>query len=367
MNAYVFLILYIIFLWLATKKGKVFCTINLRKQKKINFFTALAFFACFFLSSVRNKSVGSDTINYIDYYKKVGMLSWKGFIRGEWNNRYFTTEKGFMIFEKICGDLMIPTQIFIALCAGIFVYGIYKLSENYVKESVLLAAFSFLAVGSYLMSINALRQGVAVGLCYAAWVELKNGKKKRFIVEVLLACTFHVSCCVFFIALIFEKISAGKRKALILTAGSIIFGTVGASVLPLVLRWFPIYSDRYGHGRWKINEANGIVVVWGIVIAIVIALALKKDWRKKENHIDFEIMLFSLCYVCINIIGLSFDGAQRLSMLFQPFLILLFDKSCGLWHGKAKSVYTAGVVAGMLLLFIRASSTAQYTYLSFWV
>lgn len=81
---------------------------------------------------------------------------------------------------------------------------------------------------------------------------------------------------------------------------------------------------------------------------------------------DFEVMLFSLCYVSINIIGLSFDGAQRLSMLFQPFLILLFSKSCGLWSGATKSIYTTGVVAGMIVLFLKAASTPQYAYLPFW-
>lgn len=111
---------------------------------------------------------------------------------------FFTTEKGFMILEKICGDLMVPTQLFIALCAGIFVYGIYKLASTYIEGNVIVSVFSFLAVGSYLLSINVLRQGIGVGLCCIAWVELKKGNLKRFVIGVLLACTFHVSCVSFF-------------------------------------------------------------------------------------------------------------------------------------------------------------------------
>ena len=366
MNVYIVLILYVMFLWCAIKNKEILCTMGKIECKRINVFAVLSFSALFFISAMRGKTVGVDTINYIEYYKLVGKLKWSGLLKGAWDHHYFTTEKGYMIFEKICGDLMIPTQVFIALCAGIFVYGIYKLVENYVRESTLLAIFSFLAVGSYLLSLNALRQGIGVGLCCMAWIELKKGNVKRFIVEVLLACTFHVSCCVFFLALLFEKIPASKKSVIILTAGLIAFGFIGATVIPFVLRWFPLYARRYGNGRWKINEANGIVAVWIIVIAIVVALALRKDWSAKENHKDFEIMLFSICYVCINIIGLSFDGAQRLSMLFQPFLILLFDESCSLWQGKTKSVYTAGVIAGMLMIFIRASATAQYVYLPFW-
>ena len=366
MSAYIILIVYILLLWCVTKKGTVLYTVGNVKSEGSNFFLLMSFLAAFLLSALRNKAVGVDTVNYIKYYKAVQELSWGDLIKGEWDHHFFTTEKGFMILEKICGDLMLPTQLFIALCAGIFVYGIYKLVSAYIESNVVVSAFSFLAVGSYLLSINVLRQGIGVGLCCIAWVELKKGNWKRFVIGVLLACTFHVSCCVFFLAFIFEKIPAGRKSIIISTIVMMVFGFVGATVLPIILRWFPVYVVRYGNGRWKINAANGIVVVWVVVLAIILLSAFRLDWSKKEYHIDFEVMLFSLCYVSINIIGLSFDGAQRLSMLFQPFLILLFSKSCGLWGGATKSIYTTGVVAGMIVLFLKAASTAQYAYLPFW-
>lgn len=172
---------------------------------------AMSFLAVFLLSALRNKTVGVDTVSYIKYYEAVQELSWGGLIKGEWNHHFFTTEKGFMILEKICGDLMVPTQLFIALCAGIFVYGIYKLVSTYIESNVIVSVFSFLAVGSYLLSINVLRQGIGVSLCCIAWVELKKGNWKRFVIGVLLACTFHVSCCVFFFGGYLRKNTSGKK------------------------------------------------------------------------------------------------------------------------------------------------------------
>lgn len=198
MSAYIILIVYILLLWCVTKKGTVLYTVGNVKSEGSNFFVAMSFLAVFLLSALRNKTVGVDTVSYIKYYETVQELSWEGLIKGEWNHHFFTTEKGFMILEKICGDLMVPTQLFIALCAGIFVYGIYKLVSTYIESNVIVSVFSFLAVGSYLLSINVLRQGIGVGLCCIAWVELKKGNWKRFVIGVLLACTFHVSCCVFF-------------------------------------------------------------------------------------------------------------------------------------------------------------------------
>lgn len=366
MSAYIILIFLVLLFWGMTKKGIVLCTKGNLDGNKMNLFAVLSFGSAFVVSALRNESVGADTINYIRYYKEVGKLRWSGLFNGGWNHHFFTTEKGFMIFEKICNDFMIPTQLFIALCAGIFVYGVYKLEKNYSKNSELLSVMSFFAVGAYLLSINALRQGIGVGLCCMAWVELKRGNWKKFIIEVLLACTFHLSCSVFFLVLVFERIPAEKKSLMISTIGIMFFGFFGAAVFPFILRWFPVYAARYGKGRWKINEANGIVAVWVAVVIIVILAAFLKDWSEKESHIDFEIMLFSLCYVAINIIGLSFDGAQRLSMLFQPFLIVFFDRSCSLWRGLTRNIYMAGIIVGMLIIFTRAASTAQYVYLPFW-
>ena len=174
MSAYVILIVYILLLWCVTKKGTVLYTVGNVKSECSNFFVFMSFLAIFLLSALRNKTVGVDTVSYIKYYEAVREMSWEGLIKGEWDHHFFTTEKGFMILEKICGDLMVPTQLFIALCAGIFVYGIYKLASTYIEGNVIVSVFSFLAVGSYLLSINVLRQGIGVGLCCIAWVELKK-------------------------------------------------------------------------------------------------------------------------------------------------------------------------------------------------
>ena len=121
MSAYVILIVYILLLWCVTKKGTVLYTVGNVKSECSNFFVFMSFLATFLLSALRNKTVGVDTVSYIKYYEAVREMSWEGLIKGEWDHHFFTTEKGFMILEKICGDLMVSTQLFIALCA-VFLY-----------------------------------------------------------------------------------------------------------------------------------------------------------------------------------------------------------------------------------------------------
>lgn len=367
MNVYILLTTYIFLVWLLTKKGRIVYTISELNIISVNAFMMLSFVACFLISSLRGKFVGKDTISYIRYYKEVGQLTWSGLREGLWDNHYFTTEKGFMILEKILSDISIPSQLFISICSLFFIYGVYKLSCKYVKESVLVSIFTFLAMGGYLASMNAMRQGIGVGLCCLAWVRLKEENYKRFVLDVIIASTFHISCCVFLGAVFLKKIPASKKNILFLMIGFITFGIFGVALMPFVLSFVPTYAFRYGRGRWDWGQANGVIIVWIIIILVMLLMTFKKDWSDEKNHIDFEIMILALCYVSINMIGLVFDGAQRLSLLFQPFLILLFDRSCGLWEKKTKYIYKFCVITCMFVFFYKASSTEQYIYMPYWV
>lgn len=362
MKAYMILVAFIFICWCVTKGGCLVCKIGKGKEKRWNLFLVLSFFAAFLLAALRSDSVGADTWNYIRYYGCVGDLNWGGLLDGTWEHNFFTTEKGYMILEKLCSDLGIPAQLFLAMGAGIFIYGVYRLAVCYAEKHLLLAVCCFLAVGGYLLALNAMRQGIGIGICCLAWCELKSGHTKRFITEVLLACTMHISCAVFFIAFLFDRIPASKKIATLALTVSLVFGAAGAEAMTYILRLFPMYENRYGVGIWKINEANGIILVWIASVLIILLTIFLKDWKKKENHVDFEILLWGMCYVCINMIGLSFDGAQRLAFAFSPFLVLLFARSCLLLKGKVRYFYSAGLTLCMLLVFFKAASTPQYVY-----
>lgn len=365
MSVYAFLAGYILFLWILTKNGKLSGSMEIRQNKYFfDLFLVASFFAIFLLSSLRGESVGVDTKSYLEYYDIAKNMTWIGLLRGEWFHKYYSVEVGFMILEKICADFLVPAQMFLAICAGIYLFGICKFVSEYA-ENYLISVFSFLAVGSYLMSLNVMRQAVGIGIgCYAITKFKKN--KRKFIGLVLLACTFHVSCIVYFAFLLFEWINPTKKKILVAAVLSGAFGFFGTGLLQLILAYFPTYARRYGKGIWKINSAHGIIVVWVIIAVIAFFLAIKTDWKVNKNHFIFDLILMALCYLGVNILGLSFDGLQRLSVPFEPFLILIFDKSCDFWNGKTKSIYILGLVLCMIMLFVRASSTAQYAYLPFW-
>lgn len=364
MNIYIFLVVYIWIIWCITHKKDIFSDMKASKKQQ-DFFLIATFIPIFFLSAFRGDTVGADTRNYILYYNIVGALNWCDFFTPIWDSQFYTTEKGYMILEKVCSDLYIPSQGFLGICAFIYLLFMYKFLKENIKNNLFLAICTFIAIGSYLMSLNVMRQAIGVSICCYAWGKLKEKHVMLFILLVLLACSFHISCCIFFIALFFEKISANKRNLIGIFLVCSFLAVYGREVVQWLLNFFPVYASRYGLGRWAISEANGIVFVWFIMSILIYMVMCLFIWSTRE-HKDFEILLFNISYLCVSIIGLYFDGMERMSVLFQPFVILLFDRTCDLWKKRTRRIYEMLVIVGMLILFIRSCSTTQYIYIPFW-
>ncbi len=366
MTVYLGLSIWILIVWAVTRCGRIYAVCGADKYRfRTNVFLAGTFFPAFLLMGARGESVGTDTSVYLTYLSGIAQLKWKTFFSGGWDRQFCTSEKGFMVFEKILSYFTVNGQWLLILCAAIYIWCIYRFVRHF-NHHLLTAVATFLCVGSYMPAMNVMRQCVAVGFCCTAWVCLQEKGYKKAVLWILLACTFHRSSAIFFAMVILKKIPANRKVFLLAAAAAAAFSVWGSRIIYWVIRFIPVYAARYGRGRWEISTANGIKVLWFIIALIIIELAFTTDWKNSENHIVFEIMLCSMAYLGINIVGQSFDGFDRLAIFFQPFLILLFEAGGKCFEKKTSRLYYTGVTASMLLLFLRVSSTAQYQYTPFW-
>lgn len=365
-TVYLCLVIWILIVWGTTRCGRIYAVSGAATYRfRTNVFLANAFFSAFLLMGARGESVGADTSVYLTYLSGIAQLKWNTFFSGGWDKQFCTSEKGFMIFEKILSYFTVNGQWLLILCAAIYIWCMYHF-VRYFNAHLLTAVVSFLCVGSYMPAMNVMRQCVAVGFGCTAWIHLQKKQYKRAILWIVLACAFHRSSVVFFALIIAKELPANRTMFLVAAAVTAAFAAWGSRMIYWVISYIPVYAARYGRGRWEISTANGIIVLWLIIALIIIELAFTTDWKKRENHIVFEIMLCSMAYLGINIVGQSFDGFDRLAIFFQPFLILLFEAGGKCFEIKTSRLYYMGVTACLLLLFLRVSSTAQYQYTPFW-
>ena len=366
MTVYVSLLVWVSFLWAVTQCGRIYvCSGKGKCHFRTNLFLATAFFSAFLLMGARGDTVGKDTAVYKGYFSGVSQLKWNTFFTGGWDQQFCTTEKGFMVFEKILSYFTQNGQWLIILCSVIYMCCIYCFVRQF-NIHPLTAFVSFLCVGSYLPSMNVMRQSVAVGLCCMAWIHLQKKQIRRTVLWILAACTFHRSSVIFFAPVLLKKIPANRKTILLAAIAAAAFSIGGSRIVYWVIKFIPVYAGRYGRGRWDITSANGILILWFIIALVIAELAFTTDWRNNENHIIFEVMLCGMAYLGINILGQSFDGLDRLSIFFQPFLILLFEYGGKCFEQKISRMYYMGVAVSMMMLFLRLSSTEQYQYIPFW-
>lgn len=365
MTTYICLLVWIMIIWLITDCGKMRLVLFNRNNLKSNICLICAFQSAFVIMALRGESVGVDTANYKRYFTQVAQLEWSSLFSGGWDGHYFTTEIAYMVIEKIVSIFTNNAQWLIAICAAIYINGVYCFVKKY-SQHTLMSIMSFLCIGSFLLAMNLMRQSVAVGLCCVAWIKLQKREYGKAILWIAMACTIHVSAIVFFLTIFFKIIPANKKNLIILALMSISFSIEGTDIVYRVIKFFPVYQSRYGRGRWQIAEANGIIILWLIIVIIMGILFFSIQWENADNHFIFEVILCSMTYLCINILGQSFDGLQRLSMYFQPFLIVLFEVGGKYLKKNLSKIYYTGVTVSMALLFLRMASSAQYQYFPFW-
>lgn len=337
---------------------------TLRKTNKNNLLLSGLFIALLVLV-LRGNSVGVDTKNYNNYFAIIDMLSWKEAITSVFVRQAYSTEIGYTILQKLIGVFTNNAQWVIVASGLMYIYCMYYFIKNTCQDK-LMAIFTFLCTGSYLLAFNAMRQSISVGICAVAWVKLQKDKKLEAFLLICLAMTFHISSIVMFLMFFTKKMPANKKSYSIIAIAVTTFALFGESLLSYVLRFFPVYAARYGKGRWNTGSVNGIIILWLLILMLIIFILFTIRWENPERHPHFEILIFSALFLGTSVLGQSFDGFARMAMFFQPYLIVLFDMVKMRVDRKSQRVYLNGVIISCTLLFFRMASTSQYQYMFFW-
>lgn len=161
-----------------------------RKNKVV---ICLSFLLLLIVGGLRDFSVGTDTLNYLNLYEYGDNTSFmKGF---EWG---YTLIQQFVYFYVGDYTFLVFTQMLLIL---LFFY-IFILRES---DNPLFSVFCFVGLYYWLYSLNTTRQYLAIPLVLIGFSHLNRDKVKPFIGFVLMAMLFHTSAFFALIVLVFRK------------------------------------------------------------------------------------------------------------------------------------------------------------------
>jgi len=244
------------------------------------------------VAGLRAYSVGRDTISYVDIfsYAEKGQFE---YIYGEEGFKYFCS-----FLTKICEN---PSFIFLVIAILTNLLIVFRLYDFRHQ-----ASFTWMVglyyVLFYFMTLNIIRQFLAVAIVFYASRYLKNNKYLRFLVAIGIATLFHTSSLVgigFLAVEVFQWKWLNYRQRLF-------FGMVFACT-PIVVVYVLSCVGKYAHYFVNVTADIGMMLIVKVLLFVFSLIAFQAEVCRESKKSDSGmITVYELnCVRTYYIIGIN--------------------------------------------------------------
>lgn len=312
MTIYNLLLVYLFVLYLFTQKRG--------KNKYVLFIISLLLIV---IAANKDISVGSDSLNY--YWGFINTDSCR-------NESYFTgLQVGWFYFNKLLSPLL-TYGMFLTLCYSIAIGGvgylIYKKSPNYALSFLLFYLLYF-----YCSSLNIMRQYIAIGIICIGYFFLSIGKKKQYIISIILGFFFHYSTVFLFPLLYIDRISRIKSFYVYLFVSiTFVLGLFFSSLLDPLIRQLGFLIGTMG------RDVSAYVDVFGggrnLYTNLFINIGFVYSYYLSKNKNDMFVCLWFVFILCNNLFGAFGDGNRMFIYMQIAGMIIAMPNILGEQQNK---------------------------------
>jgi len=347
--------------------GLAFSSGNDLKGNKRKWYVIIIISLLVLESSLRNVYVGPDTIHYYSSFNSVENMSW-GEVLGSFRTAYLEGEgkdPGFTIFMKIINTFTRDFNVFLFFCALPFFIPLGKLLYRYSSSIIqLVFAFTLYVALFHIVALSGVRQQIATGFCFMAFLQLDRNNNWKAILFILLGATIHISALIFAIVPFLRICSPSLIKSVHLASfATIPFVIVYAAPIMLLLASF-LANDYYT--TYADSESNGSSYTYIILmelLSLFCYIALKKDDLKNDKRKKLLYVMLPMLTMTAPLISLN--GAMiRVGQYFTLYMMLLVPAAI---DSIAKNVERTALYIGMIaaLVFLTMRS-GDFDYYFFW-
>lgn len=328
-------------------------------QKRNNASLAFFFFGLTLLVMLRHESIGSDTRNYIHFFKKFSTMDWDTLQKNG-------LEVGFAYFNKIVSLFTKEPQIFLAVTAIVTVAMIYPTYKRLCLDASLTIVLCVI-MSTFVLMFSGIRQMLAIGIGFIAYEFTRKRKPIPFVLLVLLAIAIHTSA--FMLAFMYPLYHAKITKKWLyivvpVLAVVFLFNKSIFSALTFIVERFTDYDGSvFSTGAYTMLILFAIFSVFSFLIP-------------DESTLDAETIgmrNFLLLSLVIQMFAPLHNLAMRMNYYYIIFIPLLLPKIIQHRNTRWNQVAVLGrhvmVVFFLLYFFYNASqggSLHVFPYRFFW-
>lgn len=300
------------------------------------------------LMGCRDISVGLDTYQYAYGYENMLTMSWSDVLS--------TNDPVWLAMEKLSSYICADYYFWQCLYALIY-FAIYSRFIKHYCTNKLLAIVIFLSTGLYTYAFNISRQMLSIAFFILAWDSIIKKEIKRSIFFYVLSILTHVSSIVSFPILLLTKLELRRSLEKLLP----VFIVVLLSSATLLISHLGVYIPHYDKYLDNIMATNGgglIKVVWAIELLFALYVYY---FAYTSSRIYKVAALGTMIYVGANVVGFSFNYAERLGYIYMPFVLLVFDQIyLQIKNRNSRKILSCAEVLCFLIFFYLAFSGLEY-------
>ncbi len=297
MAYYSCLLLFIIFLYLITSQFK-------SKAKGRHVFFVITCLLVILFQGFRSFNVGTDLASYLPSFQRMGQSDFT-------NLTYLNYEAGYVVLNKILFRIGLDTRGFLIAISAIIQVPIFYTISRY-SENPLLSVLWYFSFGNFLMTFSGLRQSIAMALCFAGYVFIKNKNVFLYLLIILFASTFHTSAlfCLLLYPLYFVNFDKKKiclalalfvlvylfRAPIFAFLSSLYYGEAKSTTTTGAFTMFAFFTLMYLFSFYKKEEDTDYIGLRNILLllTIIYSFASMHDYVAR---IGYPLSLYMTIYV----------------------------------------------------------------------
>lgn len=274
-------------------------------------FVLLAFSQLFLISAFRY-DIGFDYQMYATGFQNMRATGFESLTYKDW-------ETGFIIFTKLLG--LIPGMDYVWYMIILSFIAIFPAAIFIYKNSKMpwLSTVLYVNMFMFFMTMNFLRQMIAVSLLMLAWHFMKRKKFIIFAIIIVFASFFHQTVLVMIPVYFLVKMKPAVRELLIYGFILLWFYTASTNIFDLVTTFF---HEEYRNSVFIDEGVSFVYAILPVFITVIAFLMIKTGTVNLTNENKY---LTNLSFIgTLMMVTMSKHSIiERLSYYFIIFMILL--------------------------------------------
>lgn len=336
--------------------------VNKSKFRKI-LFLSFSFGLLIFLSAFRKNNVGIDLeIIYTPNFYRICDLAFVDITS-------LSLEKGFSIILKLLSFIREDIQVFTIFSSLfsliVFAWFFFKESKNVAIPTVL-----FILSTNFYMSMNVVRQFIAIAIILIAYHQLKKGKSIMFALLIMLASSIHSAAIIMLFIPLLSKIRINKISIFFFITIIIIsfvflpeIVEIGSDIIYTLTKssnknYTHYLTGKYSTGTLNFFNISEIVISLIMLFFSYYSYSLKLK-RNEDIKNDKRILIMSGLYFLFTFLYIRMSVISRLGLYFFPFALISFSN--GISNMTSSKNRVAFTLVVFFLMLIRFSYITLYT------